>query len=51
MLAVCMRQRSAADELRLAAGDSVQLRAAVGVATPGVTVAVQLGSRGSNERR
>jgi S-adenosylmethionine hydrolase len=51
MLAVCMRQRSAADELRLAAGDSVQLQAAVGVATPGVTVAVQLGTRGSNERR
>jgi hypothetical protein len=51
MLAVCMRQRSAADELRLAAGDSVQLRAAAVGETPGVTVAVQLGSRVSDERR
>lgn len=55
MLAVCMRQRSAADELRLSAGESVQLRAASGpderAGNAAVTVPVQLGVRGSGEHR
>ncbi len=51
MLAICMRQRSAADELQLAAGDAVQLRDAVGDSPVGVTVAVQLGTRATGNGR
>ena len=51
MLAICMRQRSAADELQLAAGDAVQLRDAVGDSPAGVTVAVQLGTRATGNGR